>query len=88
MSEDAIFGCDHNKKFNEMLHLVFLRSNPDKRELVCRVEISYLIEIHKTKIEYGGCAERPLLKVEMHRSTISTGGFHLIKVHHCIEQQS
>ena len=52
MSGDAIFGSDHNKKSGEMLHLVFLRSNPDKRELVCGVEISYLMEIHKTKIEY------------------------------------
>ena len=50
MSGDAIFGSDHNKKSNKMLHLVFLRSNPDKRELVCGVEISYLMEIHKTKI--------------------------------------
>ena len=52
MSDDAIFGSDHNKKSNEMLHLVFLRSNPDKRELVCRVEISYLMEINKKKMEY------------------------------------
>ena len=71
MSGDAIFGSDHNKKSNEMLHLVFLRSNPDKRELVCGVEISYLMEIHKTKIEYRGFAER-LLKGEIHRSTVST----------------
>ena len=52
MSGDAIFGSDHNKKSGEMLHLVFLRSNPDKRELVCRVEISYLMEINKKKMEY------------------------------------
>ena len=86
MSGDAIFGSDHNKKSGEMLHLVFLRSNPDKRELVCGVEISYLMEIHnKPKIEYSGFAERPL-KVELQRCTVSTDGFYLKSI--IDEQQS